>query len=206
MLDDLTISQILMRLAAISIIAGIHGFAVAGMAVLLGDAGPRHDGRLTVLLSRHLDIFGTIAAVVAGFGWTKQVAIDAGEFRTGRVGLLLVVLAGTIALLLTALGLLALVRPALEGLAYTTGLTTAAFLRIAARMCLWIAIFNLLPVPPLTGAHLLAAVGVKISPRLTWITTAVLLVLLATGVIRAILTPVYDLSAPLVLGAALAGG
>lgn len=205
MLDDLTISQILMRLAAMFVISGIHGVAVAGTAVLLGDAGPRHDGRLTVLPSRHLDVFGTVAAVVAGFGWTRPVAVDADEFRTGRVGLLLVVLAGTATLLLMALALLALVRPALEGLSYTSGLTAAATLRISARMCLWMAVFNLLPIPPLTGAHLLTAVGLKPSPQITWITTAGLLVLLATGVLRAILTPVYDLLALPVLGAALAG-
>jgi Zn-dependent protease len=82
----------------------------------------------------------------------------------------------------------------------------AATLRVAAQVCVWTAVFNLLPVPPLTGAHLLAAVGLKVPKQAVWVATGILLVLLSTGIVRLVLTPVYDLVAPLVLGAALTGG
>ncbi|KMK65115.1 hypothetical protein [Puniceibacterium sp. IMCC21224] len=193
MLNDLTLSQIGMRLVAIVIIAGLHGAAVAGAAVLLGDRGPRHDGRLTAVPIVHLDLFGALAAVVTGIGWTRPVAIDPGAMRSGRAGLVVVVFAGTVALVVTALVCLALVRPALEGLPYTTALTAAAVLRTAARMCLWMAILNLLPIPPLTGAHLLAAVGLKVPVQAVWVTTALLLVLLTTGVLQSVLMPVFAL-------------
>jgi len=195
-----------MRLAAIVIIAGIHGAVVARTAVLLGDEGPRYDGRLTVLPSAHLDIFGTLAAVVFGIGWTRPVAVDGSALRSGRAGLLLVVLAGTVALVLIALGLLALVRPALEGLSYNAGLSVAATLRIAAQVCVWTAVFNLLPVPPLTGAHLLSVAGLKVPKQAVWVATGALLVLLTTGLVQSLLRPLYDLAAPFILGAALTGG
>ncbi len=206
MLNDLTLSQFGMRLVAIVLIAGLHGAAVAGAAVLLGDRGPRHDGRVTVVPFGHLDLFGTLAAVVTGIGWTRPVTIDSSELRYGRAGLSVVVLAGTIALVATALFCLASVRPALEILSYTTGLTAAATLRTAARLCLWMAILNILPIPPLTGAHLLAAAGVKVPVQAVWVTTALLLVLLATGALQSVLMPVFALLASALAGSALSGG
>ncbi len=206
MLNDLTLSQIGMRLMAIVIIAGLHGAAVAGTAVLLGDKGPRHDGRLTPVPFAHLDLFGTLAAVVTGIGWTKPVIIDANALRFGRTGLVVVVLAGTVALIVMAMVCLSLVRPALEGFSYSAGLTAAAILRTAARLCLWMAILNLLPIPPLSGAHLLAAVGLKVPVQVAWGTTALLLVLLATGVLHSVLMPVFAFLASAVAGSALSGG
>ncbi len=206
MLNDLTLSQIGMRLMAIVIIAGLHGATVAGTAVLLGDKGLRHDGRLTPVPFAHLDLFGTLAAVVTGIGWTKPVIIDANALRFGRTGLVVVVLAGTVALIVMAMVCLSLVRPALEGLSYSVGLTAAATLRTAARLCLWMAILNLLPIPPLSGAHLLAAVGLKVPVQVAWGTTALLLVLLATGVLHSVLMPVFAFLASAVAGSALSGG
>lgn len=206
MLNDLTLSQIGMRLVAIVIIAALHGATLAGTAVLLGDRGPRHDGRMTVDPFAHFDLFGTLAAVVTGVGWTRPVAIDQGEMRTGWAGLVFVVVAGTVALVSTALVCLALVRPALEVLSYTTGLAAAATLRTAARMCLWMAILNLLPIPPLTGAHLLEAARLKAPVRVVWATTALLLVLLATGFLQSVLMPVFAVVTSVVAGSALSGG
>ncbi len=206
MLNDLTLSQIGMRLVAIVIIAALHGTALAGTAVFLGDSGPRHDGRMTAAPFAHLDLFGTLAAVVTGLGWTRPVAIDQGEMRSGWVGLVFVVVAGTVALFATALVCLALVRPALEVLSYTTGLAAAATLRTAARMCLWMAILNLLPIPPLTGAHLLEAARLKVPVRVVWATTALVLVLLATGFLQSVLMPVFAMVTSVVAGSALSGG
>ena len=117
-----------------------------------------------------------------------------------------VVVAGTVALVSTALVCLALVRPALEVLSYTTGLAAAATLRTAARMCLWMAILNLLPIPPLTGAHLLEAARLKAPVRVVWATTALLLVLLATGFLQSVLMPVFAVVTSVVAGSALSGG
>ncbi len=205
MLSDLTISLILMRLTAVLVIAAVQGASIAGTAILLGDRGPRYDARLSALPFRHLDLVGTVCAVLFGLGWTRPVAIDANQFRIGRGGLGLVVLAGFVALLVAAVLLLALILPALQFLPYTAGLTTAAALRVAAQLCVWVALFNLLPIPPLTAGHLLAGLGVTINKRIERVLMAGLLVALATGLAKAVVAPVYALLAPLVLGAAQTG-
>lgn len=202
-LSELTLQSIAFRVLALLIIAGVHGGIVAAAAVFLGDKGPKYDGRLTAAPFGHLDILGGACLILFGLGWTKPVAVDAGHFRTGRAGLVLVVLAAFAALLATAALLLLLVLPALTVLPYTAGLTTAAFLRVAAQLCIWFALFNLLPVPPLTGGHLLAAIKVRVPHRVVWILAAGLVAGAATGIIRRLLAPAYALLAPLISGGTL---
>lgn len=206
MFSDVTISLLLMRLAAVIVIAAIQGAASAGTVVLLGDRGPQYDGRLTLLPFRHLDLVGTVCIVVFGLGWIRPLDIDTRRFRAGQAGVVLVVVSGFVALLVTANTLLALILPAIEHLSYTAGITIAATLRIAARLCLSVALFNLLPIPPLNAGHLLAAIGVKPSRQVRLVLVVCLMVAIATGFARALIAPVYELLAPFILGSALAGG
>src|SRR5262249_38132215 len=97
-LTDYSLQQLVLRLVAMVFLAAVHGLAVAGAACALGDPGPRYDGRLTPHPLSHLDVLGTLAGVFSA-GWIKPIAIDPAELRTGRVGLVLVVLAGTAATL-----------------------------------------------------------------------------------------------------------
>ena len=202
-LSELTLQSIAFRVLALLIIAGIHGGVVAGAAVLLGDKGPKYDGRLTAAPFAHLDILGGVCLILFGLGWTKPIALDAGLFRAGRAGLVLVVLAAFAALLATATLLLLLALPALTVLPDTAGLATAAFFRVAARLCIWFALFNLLPIPPLTGGHLLAAINVRLPNRIVWIVTAGLVVGVATGIVGRLLAPAYAFLAPLISGGTL---
>ncbi len=202
-LSELTLQSIAFRVLALLIIAGVHGGVVARTVVVLGDKGPKHDGRLTAAPFGHLDILGGACLILFGLGWIRPMAVDAGQFRAGRAGLVVVLLAAFAALLATAALLLLLVLPALTVLPYTAGITTAAFLRVAAQLCIWFALFNLLPIPPLTGGHLLTALKVRVPHRVVWILAAVLLVGAATGVIRRLLAPAYALLAPLISGGTL---
>jgi Zn-dependent protease len=206
--SDLSVQLLLMRVLAGVMIVTIQGATIAAMAVLLGDKGPRYDGRLSILPTRHVDLLGLGAIMLTGLGWGQPVAIEAGKLRPGRVGLVLATLAGSAALLLVAVLLLQLAGPALKFLDFTAGVTGAAFVREASRMCVWMALFSLLPIPPLAGAHVLTALGIslpgRVTPYLGW------LILLASvyGLPRTVLTPAYNLIAPPVLGvdAALATG
>ncbi len=202
MLSDLTLNLLILRFLTLLTIAAIQGGVVAGTAVLLGDAGPKYDGRLTANPFRHLDLVGSACLILLGLGWTKPIAIDPQQFRSGRIGLVVVVLAGFAALLLTAAILTALAAPAVMALPYTAGLTTSAFFRVAARLSLWFALFNLLPIPPLTGGQLLLA----LAPRLTELVkrrqlylALGLAVLLVTSVARDGLQPAYTAVASLLL-------
>lgn len=199
-LSDLTLQLIAFRTLALLIIVGLHGVVVAGAAVLLGDNGPKYDGRLSVLPTRHVDLFGGLSLVLFGLGWPKPMAIDAGEFRVGRAGILAVVIAGFVALLLAAALLHALVAPALTTLSDSAALATAAFLREAVTLSIWFALLSLLPIPPLTGGLLLTAFGARISQQARWILTALLLVAIATGVLRDLLDPLYSALASLISG------
>jgi Zn-dependent protease len=203
---DLTIQLVVLRLVAGVLMVTVHGMAIAAAAVLLGDKGPRYDGRLTLLPTRHIDFVGLGSIMLSGFGWSRPVAIETAQLRFGRWGLVLVTLAGSVALIVLAWLLTLLAIPALTLLPYTAGLTTAAFVRLAARLCVWMALFSLLPVPPLAGAHLLTALGIRLPPSAGLVIGWILLLASAFGITRTVLTPVYGIVAPLLLGAELAAG
>ncbi len=199
-LSDLTLQLIAFRVLALLVIAGVHGGIVAGAAVLLGDKRPKYDGRLTLVPTGHMDLVGTIILVLFGFGWTRPVSIDAAQFRIGRIGIVVVILAGFLGLNVTAALLEALVLPALTTLPHTAALTTAAFLRTASDLSIWFALFTLVPIPPLTGGLLFEAFGVSVSRQLQWILAAALTVAVAAGAVRQFLGPAHDVLAPIILG------
>ncbi len=197
---DLTVQLVLLRLLAGIIIATVQGAVIAGVAVLLGDKGPRYDGRLTVLPWGHIDLLGLGSLMLTGFGWGRPVAIDSGKLRLGRWGLVVAVLVASAALLLVGFLLLLLAAPLLRGLDYTAGVTAAAFVREAAGLCVWMALFSLLPIPPLAGAHFLAALGLSVPKQAATYLGWALFVASVFGVTEAVLLPAYNLIAPLLLG------
>jgi Zn-dependent protease len=202
---DLTMQLAVQRLFAGLIIAIVQGAAIAAMAVLLGDKGPRYDGRLTLLPPRHVDLVGLGSIILTGFGWGRPVEIEVEKLRIGRWGLVVAVLAGSIALLLAGYLLLLLTIPLLTFLPYTSGITAVAFVRLAARLCVWMALFSLLPIPPLAGAHFLTALGIPVPRRAgTWLAWA-RLVAAIFELPPLVLQPAYDLVAPIVLGVYVAG-
>ncbi len=198
-LSHLTLQLIAFRLLALVIIAVVQGVCVAATAVLLGDKGPKYDGRLSIAPTSHVDAIGAISVVLFGQGWAKPVDIDAGQFRIGRVGIVFVVLAGFLGLLATAALLDALVLPTLTTLPQTAGLTTAAFLRLASDLSIWFALFGLVPVPPLAAGMLLEAAGIRFRREVRWALVFLLLVAVATGAVRQILAPAHDLLASILL-------
>ncbi len=197
---DLTVQLVIMRLLAGVIIFIVHGIAIAGAAVALGDRGPAHDGRLQWPPWGHVSILGLGSLMLTGFGWSQPVAIETGKLRFGRASLVLVVLAGSAALLLLGFLLLLLAGPSLKSLDFTTGLTVAAFVRVAGRLCVWMALFSLLPIPPLAGAHLLTALGYTPPQKAGFFIGWGLLLASLFGVTQQLLMPLYQLVAPLVLG------
>lgn len=193
----------MLRLCALLFIVAVHGLAVAAAAVALGDPGPRQDGRLTLNPFAHLDNLGGVSALLFSVGWIRPIAIDPAALRPGRAGLALAVIAGAAATLLSAL-VLRLVRPMVLPLLPDTASAIAfALVDMTGQLSVWFALLNLLPVPPLTGSHLLP-IAMPQSDR--WIAklqpfVAVLLaVLAATGWIAGLLAPAYRVLAGPILG------
>jgi hypothetical protein len=184
LLPELTIQLVLMRFGALLIVAAVQGFTVAAAAVALGDAGPRYDARLTPSPFGHLDLFGSLAALVFGLAWSRPVAIDPALLRGGRPALALPVLAAVAALVLFAIALRFAIPVAVTGLPYAAGLATGAFLRVAAEVCLASALLALLPVPPLTAGLLWQAAGIRLPARAVHALSALLLVAASFGLLQ----------------------
>lgn len=147
-----SLEALLISVPAILIAVTVHEFAHALIADRLGDSTARMLGRLSLNPIVHLDLLGTVLFVVAGFGWAKPVPVNPRNFTNWRQGMMLVAAAGPLAnvTLMFILGLmfqLGLVDPF-----SLPGLIVRATIRINAVL----AVFNLLPVPPLDGSKILA--------------------------------------------------
>jgi Zn-dependent protease len=135
----------------IAIVLGItvHEFMHAYAAHRLGDDTARLLGRLSLNPMAHLDPFGTLLLVLAGFGYGKPVPFNESRLRT-TLGVTFVALAGPLANVVLA-ALCAL--PLRFGSASLLG---SAYEEILGAVVLWncvLAIFNLVPIPPLDGAN-----------------------------------------------------
>jgi Zn-dependent protease len=136
-----------------------HEFAHAWMATRLGDDTPRLQGRLTLNPLAHVDWLGTtiLPALTSLFGggllgWGKPVYSNPSKLRWGLNGLALVAMAGPASNVVFAV--------ILGAVAHFTAGFAPALAQFAARgvnLSLYLAIFNMLPVPPLDGSKLLLA-------------------------------------------------
>ncbi len=144
----------------------VHEVAHAWVALKEGDDTAQSLGRITLNPLSHLDPIGSFVVPVALFflpggfifGWAKPVPIDPRKFRDFRMGDIRVSLAGIVANLILAVAftLLAVVFIKLQGV-FSLGESTFGFLIQGARfgvlINLILAIFNLVPIPPLDGSH-----------------------------------------------------
>ena len=202
-MGDLTLQRVVLRICAALLICGVHGFAVAGMACLLGDEGPRHDGRLRIGPWQHADPIGGLLMVFFSQGWIGPIAVDPYELRTGRVGLAVIVLAGSMATLVLAVSA-RVIRPLVVNvLGDTEAATFFVFVATLGQLSTSFTLFNILPLPLLTGEHLLVAIQPALRDALRRCRpyAAVALVLaVATGVPVRLFAPAQRLFIHLLLG------
>lgn len=136
-----------------------HEFSHAWVATRLGDDTPRRQGRVTLWPLAHVDWLGTailpfVTSLLGGgfLGWGKPVYTDNSKLKGGLNGLALVALAGPASNVVMAVILAAAAVATLHTLP-----TFAGFLAHGVYLSLYLAIFNMLPVPPLDGSKLLLA-------------------------------------------------
>jgi Zn-dependent protease len=141
----------------------IHEVAHGAVANSLGDPTAKFAGRLTLNPFKHLDWFGSLALPLflvlttgIGFGYAKPVPINPFNFRDQKYGMVKVALAGIGANLALALVFGLLLRLSLS-LTVPVNPNLNDLLAIIVGMNLWLAIFNLMPIPPLDGSHVLFA-------------------------------------------------
>ncbi len=145
----------LLALAVIFLFAlPLHELAHAWVAERLGDPTPRRYGRVTLNPLAHLDPIGALMLLLAGFGWARPVPVNPLYLRYGpRVGMALVGGAGPLMnLLLAGLGILAFRALPTAGMAPAL---LVQFLGAWIFINIGLAVFNLLPLPPLDGYRVL---------------------------------------------------
>jgi len=202
------IQNFLLYAPAALICISFHEASHGLVAYWLGDNTAKERGRLTVNPLAHIDIMGLVCMIVFHFGWARPVPVDPGNFKKPKLGMALTALAGPVSNLLLSLALMC-VYVAL--MAFGSGgriLTAAAeFLFITAILSCGLAVFNLLPVPPLDGSRLLLPfipnhVLAKIYPYEGTIRT-VLMVLLLLGFMDGIIGSAQNYLANGILTAAI---
>ncbi len=176
----------------------LHEVSHGAVARLLGDPTAQDAGRLTLNPLKHIDPVGTI--LLPGvllffhskflFGWAKPVPYNPLYFRRRRLGTFAVALAGPAVNVALAGGCAAALR------AYGTETALSPILAYAVAMNLLLALFNLLPVPPLDGSKALAML-LPDGPRRVYLSTGrwgifVLLALSYMGIVQRGLMPAFD--------------
>ena len=138
---------------ALVLAIALHEYAHALAADLQGDRLPRAMGRLTLNPIKHLDPLGTVFLVIAGFGWGKPVEFRPSALASKRFGGAAVALAGPA--MNALLGFVSAVLLVLLARHASQSTVAIRFLATFMSINILLAIFNLLPIPPLDGSRLL---------------------------------------------------
>lgn len=156
-----TIIGLCVRIFMIFCILPVHEYAHAFAAQKLGDETARLSGRLTLSPIAHIDPFGAILMIVAGVGWAKPVPVNMHNLKTKnkKLGMAIVSFAGPFSNILMALFFLIIMNGVVTFAPVTTLTQTIyMFTYFAASINITLAVFNLIPIPPLDGSRLITLI------------------------------------------------
>lgn len=186
----------LYQLLALLIAFSFHEFAHALVADRLGDSTPRQQGRLTLDPMAHIDVVGFLLLLFAGFGWAKPVEIDPRNFKNRKWGDILVSIAGPLTNLIIAL----IAYIALAFLTMSVSFDNQIIVGILSAIIglnIGLAVFNILPIPPLDGYHVVKSLFFRYNVKFFWeferYSFIVLIILIMTGIIGRIMNPLMNL-------------
>ncbi|HHT67863.1 MAG TPA: site-2 protease family protein [Firmicutes bacterium] len=194
----MSLGQIILAVPAILLAISVHEYGHAFVAYKLGDPTPKYQGRLSLNPMAHLDPLGTIMLLLFRVGWARPVMINSHYFKNKRQGTIFVSLAGPAANLITAwifyniVGVFGHLM-----LRSAAGQSLIMFFYVNVQVNLGLAAFNLIPIPPLDGSHILAGL---LPSRLSYEYSKlapygpfVLIALLVLGGSRYLVNPIFDL-------------
>ena len=157
-LDWSVLTDMLMRVLPALICITLHELAHGYAAWRMGDPTAKRAGRLTLNPIRHIDPMGLLMMVVFRFGWAKPVPVNMYYFKDPRRGMALTALAGPGCNVLLAVVFLFLYGLSFPLYVMGKSVFLAELCYISAYLSLSLALFNLLPVPPLDGSKVLFSV------------------------------------------------
>jgi Zn-dependent protease len=190
------LQNLILMVPALLLAVTVHEVAHGWVADRLGDPTARLAGRLTLNPLPHIDPIGALAFVVAGFGWAKPVPVNAFRLRHPVRDMAWVAVAGPVSnFALAFVGLVAWILVQRTVTSPFVAEPVAGMLRYVYAFNLGLAIFNLIPLPPLDGGHFLP----YFLPRRAWSRLRqfeqygplILLLLVLSGATRYIIGPVF---------------
>lgn len=194
----------LFRIPTILFAISVHESAHAWVAYKLGDPTARDNGRISLNPLRHLNPLGMIMMLLVGFGWASPVMINARNFKNPKAGMALSSLAGPLSNLI--LGFIASIGYvccsvflADSGSAFVAALTM--FLWVFLNLNVGLAIFNLIPIPPLDGSRiLLLFLPQKIYFKIMRYEQYILIAFMVLMITRVITVPINYISSAVIQG------
>ena len=159
-MDVYTILQYVIMIPCVLIALTFHEVSHGYMSYKLGDPTARNLGRLTLNPIKHIDPIGFICMILFKFGWAKPVPVNSRYYKKPRRDMALVAAAGPLANILLAFVAMILVNvfemiPVTSELSYKILWATVNFFYTLATLSIYLAVFNLIPIPPFDGSRIL---------------------------------------------------
>ena len=166
-LDSIDVLQIITKILIIFLVLPIHECAHAWAAHKMGDETAAYSGRLTLNPLAHIDILGALCLLITGFGWARPVPINPLKFKKQRFGFAITAAAGPLSNLAVSFIAMIIYRIVLSlpgGSGYflssagdiTGGFVILYILQFFILVNIGLAIFNLIPIPPLDGSKIIS--------------------------------------------------
>lgn len=196
---SIQIYRFVVRFLFFLISISVHECAHAYTAYRLGDPTAKNQGRVTLNPLKHLDPLGTLMILILPFGWAKPTPINPVYFNDRRKGVMMCSLAGPMSNLLLAV-ILAFPYVYFEANSYNTLYSNLAFIfSIGFSLNVTLAVFNMLPIPPLDGSKILSGIlpprsYYKMLEYESYITIA-FVILMFTGLLGKIISPIVSIVA-----------
>ena len=189
-------TEMLLGIPGLIIAMTFHEYAHARAAVSLGDFTPRLMGRLTIDPRAHIDPLGIVMLFLVRFGWAKPVMVNPRNFRQPKRDDIVVSLAGPAMNLL--LGFIAFyIMLFIRAHQIDVSSITYGIIQMVFVYNVNFAIFNILPIPPLDGSHILRNL---LPPDLAYryqsierYSILIMIVFIATPVLSVVLMPLFQL-------------
>ena len=172
-----------------------HEFSHGWVANKLGDPTAKYSGRLTLNRMAQLDLFGSLMILFVGFGWAKPVPVDSRYLANPRTDMMKIAFAGPASNLL-----LAFIAGSLIRLSGNMGVLSSMLIMFV-QINIMLAVFNMIPIPPLDGSQIFSGLMIRHNPdlvvKLQIYGPQILMGLILFGMLTSI-SPIWWLMSPFV--------